>query len=1165
MYRYKSLIFIIILLITLPLIFANVHLDGNAAIDGYNSLQPLSKDGKLASKIDKNVEFQLNNENKVNVIVKYKTKSEVKDIDVKYNFVTTNAVAGKVDKKMLKRLKNNPNVEGVYEDRVLRINLDVSVPLINADDVEGLGYNGTGQTVCVIDTGIDYTHSALGGCTEEEFTTGQCEKVIGGYDFYNLDNNPIDDNGHGTHVAGIVASTDATYRGVASGTKLIAMKVCNSGGSCSSSDVIAGIDWCVDNSELYNISVITMSLGTTTTHDENDCEGAMDNIIKNATGKGIIMTVSSGNNGVSDGLNYPACLPYTIAVGATNDNDDIADFTNRKIGLLDVLAPGVNICSSYLDGYDCFNGTSMAAPHVAGVAALLKQYANYALNAEDTRAYLKNYGVVVGDYKRVDALASINSLLNVNVTENKGSNVYGSIDFLEDVNITNVTRGIVLTNNYLEIDSTNFPQLNKSAQITFNNLSYQKNPALYKDGQYCFDCGFISYVNNTLTFNVTSFSNYTSGVNSELNIWDSNDSSDAFIGSNVLFYANYTNLSFGAIATANCTFNETNNMSYENGLFVFNTTFMTAGERSYNISCSDDYFESLSAVDSVMISDLDIGPYVVLNTVNNYNSTDIMTFNWSATDILPNELDCSLIIDGVVNLSNQTSKEEVSLGNFSEGVHWWNVSCSNIVSNTNYSETISFFIDRSNPNVTLNYPLNNSLFTNLHDFVLNFTLVDGFNFAVCNLSIDGSVNQTFIGSGLTNRNVTLAYGQHEWNVTCVDSLGNLGSSLTYNLTNLFYDVTDPVISELKFLPPIVINGSNVTIRVNVTDNLEISSVWATSVLGDVILTLNEGYYTGVMSNTSVIGNYNVVVYANDTNGNDANLSGSFVSNNSVYLSLINFTDDNLEMTFEKDGLETGNFNISEGNLNLPLGIQDLNLKYNQSKITVFFKDVDISSNANYSINIEEFYNLEPSGYDIRLGFALDTDWNYTNATLEMDYSSVINSISSEDNLKIYKCNSYDFNLDSCGEWVEYSNFSVDKDLNVVTILLTSFSGYAIVEAEPAPVVVATTTSNTGGGGGGFSLKEEDIVEENETEEIVEEEIIEEIMDDVEELEEENVKEVSIPMKTKKVYIKNVLILISGLLFMVSALLYIKRKKGERLISDKILNKNKKEVKNVKKK
>src|SRR3989344_3687382 len=279
--------------------------------------------------------------------------------------------------------------------------LTESTQIIEADKVQSMGFQGEGQTVCVIDSGINYTHPALGGCTQAQFLGGTCSKVIGGYDFYNNDKDPMDDAGHGTHVAGIVASEDATYKGVAPNSKLVALKVCNSSSKdgCSYGAIKKAIEWCVGNASVYNISIITISIG-----DKNANIGYCDDFsnenknitkaINNAIAQNIIVTAASGNERSYLGINAPACIQNATSVGATYDypgtwgelnidfsefefglistsicnewtaKDRIACFGNRYKNL-DVLAPGARITSTVISGsFEVMSGI-FGAPSVS--------------------------------------------------------------------------------------------------------------------------------------------------------------------------------------------------------------------------------------------------------------------------------------------------------------------------------------------------------------------------------------------------------------------------------------------------------------------------------------------------------------------------------------------------------------------------------------------------------------------------------------------------------------------------------------------------------------------------------------------------------------------------------------------------------------------------------
>ncbi len=331
-------------------------------------------------------------------------KLDPDEFHLKYRYNTISGFAGKITQEGLDELEQDPNVKAIYEDLILNITLFGSVPLINADKVWDLGMTGNGTFVCVLDTGIDYTHGDLGGCF------GEGCKVAGGWDFVNNDADPMDDHGHGTHVTGIVAA-NGVLRGVAPDAKLFALKVCSSSEGCSGSAMIAGVDWCNNKSSEYNIVAITMSIGEGK-YNEKTCPIWMDEVIDTAHDLGIAVTVASGNEGHSNGISYPACSPNAISVGSTTKADVISYFTNTG-SLLDVLAPGGGIFSTVLNGnYGFKSGTSMATPHVAGVIALLKQ-ASPSLTPDEISDRLKDTGIPIVDpdnglsFPRIDILAAL--------------------------------------------------------------------------------------------------------------------------------------------------------------------------------------------------------------------------------------------------------------------------------------------------------------------------------------------------------------------------------------------------------------------------------------------------------------------------------------------------------------------------------------------------------------------------------------------------------------------------------------------------------------------------------------------------------------------------------------------------------------------------------------
>lgn len=225
---------------------------------------------------------------------------------------------------------------------------------------------GTGITIAVIDTGVDYLHPDLD------------DNVILGYDWVNNDNDPMDDNGHGTHVAGIAAAelNGMGVVGTANGAKILAIKVLDSAGSGYDYNVASAIIEAADS----GVDIISLSLGGGYSQViEDSCNYAYDS--------GVLIVAAAGNNGGS--VLYPAALDTVIAVSSVNSDNTISSFSSRGLEI-ELCAPGGGdrlIYSTYPgSGYAWAAGTSMAAPHVSGVAALLKS-----IHPDWTNVDIRNY------------------------------------------------------------------------------------------------------------------------------------------------------------------------------------------------------------------------------------------------------------------------------------------------------------------------------------------------------------------------------------------------------------------------------------------------------------------------------------------------------------------------------------------------------------------------------------------------------------------------------------------------------------------------------------------------------------------------------------------------------------------------------------------------------
>ncbi|MEA2465221.1 MAG: hypothetical protein QOJ98_2968, partial [Acidobacteriota bacterium] len=241
--------------------------------------------------------------------------------------------------------------------------------LAQDDSVVSRASSGDGVVVAVIDTGIDRTHPALQG------------KVIGGWDFVNDDADPMDDNRHGTHVAGIIAAQSNQVTGVAPGVSLLAYKVLNAGGNGNASDIIAALERALDpngdGSTADRADVANLSLGTRGHPDD-----PLSRAVENAIAQGMVVVVAAGNDGMNHMIGTPGGAPSAITVGASFRTDQqgtmVAEFSSRgpatQSGAIkpDLLAPGVNVLSTGLQHqFIRLSGTSMSTPYVTGLAALL--------------------------------------------------------------------------------------------------------------------------------------------------------------------------------------------------------------------------------------------------------------------------------------------------------------------------------------------------------------------------------------------------------------------------------------------------------------------------------------------------------------------------------------------------------------------------------------------------------------------------------------------------------------------------------------------------------------------------------------------------------------------------------------------------------------------------
>jgi len=300
-----------------------------------------------------------------------------------------NKIVVEIPPDKVARLRELPRFKNFREDRPVRALLEDSAYQIKADYAWDNAVTGQGVKVCVVDTGIDYTHPDLQN------------KVIAQHDFLTDTGDAMDDHGHGTHCAGIIASEGLKFRGVSYDVTLLAAKVLDASGNGFESDVVLGINWCVEQ----GADVISLSLGEglySGTCDDTE----MAEAVNEAVDAGAVVVCAAGNDGTANSMVSPACASKAIAVGAVDKFDNIASYSDGGTEL-DLVAPGggdfggadfpeiVSTYSTevannplycmYLIADECYDyyfvvdgtryiraiGTSMAAPHVAAAAALL--------------------------------------------------------------------------------------------------------------------------------------------------------------------------------------------------------------------------------------------------------------------------------------------------------------------------------------------------------------------------------------------------------------------------------------------------------------------------------------------------------------------------------------------------------------------------------------------------------------------------------------------------------------------------------------------------------------------------------------------------------------------------------------------------------------------------
>jgi|GEM_PF-1223401 len=954
-----------------------------------------------------------------------------------------------------------------------------SIPLIKANLASSsFLVNGTGINISIVDTGI-FNHTEFQApnriikqkcyCVGQPGPIGCCPNGL------NEDINATDDDGHGTHVAGIAAGKGDGYgKGVATNASLFAVKVLDSNGSGYDWDVVKGINWAVEN----KANVISLSLGVPYDPSgqfgyQNCYDVASSLAVDNATRQGAIVIVAAGNCGPGGSsscptkgdkaIAAPGCAKTAITVGASDDNDNIASFSSRgpthdNRTKPDLTAPGVTITSTYLgNGWYTASGTSQATPHVTGVAALLLEKYN------KTFGYFPEPG-------RVKAIL----LTAVNITKmqqngyNQRNNVYGSgrIDAYEAIRIMNFTKNDTISQGEQKFYIIN--TTNNSIKVT---LVWMENSSVNNNLD-------LIVGNDTHNFTYPTDANDTIEqiflYNISPGIWKVYVNGTKVIGQQEFFLASDSRITSDIIPPkwSNVSFNQLAERGEEITISVYwsdesglSHAILSTNETGCGLyPCYNRTILSLSGSQvwsnfSWINSSLSNGTVIVWkvyanDTFGNQNATQ--EFNFTIVDTkaplyfnLTNTTDSAYAkgklyqfnitifdysgIDDVVFEWNKTknytyrSGEILRDGNLTLATYYINLTdlsagnysyrwfTNDTLSNWNFTSELLYNITKIQPQILLIILPSNETFYSETPILANGSVILGDVGANISLYRNGSLVNSSISFYILE-NITLPTGT--WNYT-----------LTYNETQnyTFFAITN--ITKIIPAPTSIVlllndTQGNVTYDkgaiINITAQINVSSLnvtIATNFTGIYLDIINSIHTANNLTNTSNLdlGVYNITAYYNGYNLN-------YSSSSKTYFLILREAYRNYSVNVTNNTLTL----IDARKLNITLKILTNDTVTDSLNITVG-KDNPVSVNPK-AISIGKYISIE-AGNKLKS--------NLTYVIINVSYLDLeVPPNVDENSLRLYRWNSSD--------WIRLEqNDGVNVINNYVWANLTSFSDFTI--------------------------------------------------------------------------------------------------------------------------